>query len=60
MYSITLHAGARKQRVKWLQIMLLGWLLMKVKAIGAGAVQTSKRYYEGWLDYKLQTMVNKA
>ena len=28
--------------------------------IGAGAVQTSERYYEWWLVYKLQTMVNKA
>ena len=28
--------------------------------IGAGAVQTSKRYYEWWLVYMLQTMVNNA
>ena len=30
------------------------------EVIGAGAVQTSKRYYEWWLVYKLQTMVIKA
>ena len=33
---------------------------LNINIIGAGAVQTSKRYHEWWLVYKLQTMVNKA
>ena len=33
---------------------------LNINIMGAGSVQTSKRYYEWWLVYKLQTMVNKA
>ena len=33
---------------------------LNINIIGAGAEQTSKRYNEWWIVYKLQTMVNKA